>query len=96
MAAVMLFHSVYGLKRVEMDAAERMRRAGHTVALPDLYAGRTADSIEAGFEIMRSVGWRAICARGRAALERLPATAVLAGHSMGAGVVGNLWPDRTS
>lgn len=96
MATLVLFHSVYGLRRVELDAAERMRSAGHTVVLPDLYAGRVADAIEDGFEIMRSVGWSAICARARAAVERLPATAVLVGHSMGAGVVGNLWPDRTS
>jgi dienelactone hydrolase len=96
MAAVVLFHSAFGLRRVELDAAERMQSAGHIVTLPDLYAGRAADSIEEGFEIMRSVGWSAICARARAAVERLPATAVLAGHSMGAGVVGNLWPDRTS
>jgi dienelactone hydrolase len=94
MAKVALFHSVYGLRRAELEAAERMHAAGHTVVVPDLYGGSVADSIEEGFEIMYSVGWTAICARARASLVRLPATAVLAGHSMGAGVVGNLWPDR--
>lgn len=43
---------------------------------------------------MSTVGWEAICGRARAALEPLPETVVLAGHSMGAGVVSSVWPDR--
>lgn len=94
MANVVLFHSVLGLRHVEMEAAERMRAAGHAVVAPDLYAGLVASSMDQGFAIMNSVGWGTICRRARAALDFAPETAVLAGHSMGAGVVGSTWPGR--
>lgn len=94
MATVMLFHSVLGLRQVETEASSRMRIAGHTVFTPDLYCGMTTDSTDEGFEIKQSVGWETICARARAALDSVPATTVLAGHSMGAGVVGEIWPER--
>lgn len=77
-----------------MEAADRMRRAGHTVVTPDLYMGFAASSTEEGLELMSTIGWDPICRRARAALELLPETAVLAGHSMGAGVVSSTWPDR--
>ena len=51
-------------------------------------------NMDEGFEIKQSVGWETICARARAALDSVPATTVLAGHSMGAGVVGEIWPER--
>ncbi|MFM0264018.1 dienelactone hydrolase family protein [Paraburkholderia sediminicola] len=94
MATVILFHSVLGLRQVETEASSRMRIAGHTVFTPDLYGGMTTDSMDEGFEIMHSVGWETICARARAALDSVAATTVLAGHSMGAGVVGEVWPER--
>ncbi|MFM0158239.1 MULTISPECIES: dienelactone hydrolase family protein [Paraburkholderia] len=94
MATVILFHSVLGLRKVETEASSRMRIAGHTVFTPDLYGGMTTDSFDEGFEIKQFVGWETICARARAALDPLPATTVLAGHSMGAGVVGEIWPER--
>lgn len=94
MATVALFHSVLGLRKVEIDAADRMRRAGHTVVIPDLYLGLTASSIGEGLELMSTIGWDPICRHARAALELLPETAILAGHSMGAGVVSSTWPDR--
>ncbi len=96
MAAVALFHSVLGLRRVEAAAADRLRAAGHTVVVPDLYAGSTADSIDEGFAIMNSVGWETICRRAQDALDLVPASAVLAGHSMGVGVIGSTWPGRPS
>ena len=94
MATIILFHSVLGLRQVETEASSRMRFAGHTVFTPDLYCGLTTDSIDEGFEIKQSVGWETICARARAALDSVPAATVLAGHSMGAGVVGEIWPER--
>ena len=94
MATVALFHSVLGLRQVEARAAERMERAGHTVVVPDLYQGRVANSLEEGYALMNAAGWDVICARARAALVPLPRTAVLVGHSMGAGVIANIWEDR--
>lgn len=95
MVTVVLFHSVLGLRQVELDAADRLQSAGHTAVLPDLYASRVANSIDEGLELMSTIGWDTICRRAAAALERVPESAVLAGHSMGAGVVGATWPSRT-
>ncbi|HEY6434665.1 MAG TPA: dienelactone hydrolase family protein [Acetobacteraceae bacterium] len=94
MTTIVLFHSVLGLRQVEMEAADRMRALGHTVVAPDLYAGLAANSMDEGFAIMNSVGWKTICRRAQNALDLAPETAVLAGHSMGAGVIGSMWPGR--
>ncbi|AZO15570.1 dienelactone hydrolase family protein [Mesorhizobium sp. M2A.F.Ca.ET.043.05.1.1] len=94
MATIVLFHSVLGLRAVEQQAAERMRGAGHDVVTPDLYAGLTAPSVDEGLDLMGKVGWEIICGRARAALLQTSRDAVLAGHSMGAGVVSAVWPER--
>ncbi len=39
MACVVLLHSAYGLRPAVLDAADRLRRAGHQVDTPDLYDG---------------------------------------------------------
>lgn len=94
MAHVVLFHSVLGLRPVELDAAQRLRAAGHVVATPDLYAGRTGTTLAEGFEVKDRIGWAAIGRRARRAVRDMPADTVLAGMSMGAGVVGTLLPVR--
>lgn len=91
---VVLFHSVYGLRPVEFDAADRFRAAGHEVITPDLYAGRRVSSIDQGFGLMEEIGWSLICERAARAIDDLPDSTVLAGISMGAGVVASLWPRR--
>ncbi len=94
MASVLLCHSVLGLRGLEQAAAERLRAAGHDVTTPDLYEGRTADSIEAGFALRDAVGWDVMVARAARAAEDLPPETVLAGFSMGAAVAAALWPER--
>lgn len=96
MASVVLFHSVLGLRPVELAAADRMRAAGHSVSTPDLFGGATADTIERGMELMEETGWTRICERAQAALADLPAATVLAGFSMGCGVVASVLPERPS
>jgi dienelactone hydrolase len=91
---VVLFHSVYGLRPAVLAAAEMLRAAGHRVVTPDLYGGPVASSIEEGFAISERVGWAAIMRRARDAVQDVPATAVLAGISMGAGVAGELLAER--
>jgi dienelactone hydrolase len=92
MATAILFHSVFGLRPVELGAAEMMRAAGHDVVTPDLYGGVTADTIENGFRLKDDIGWDRICARAKSALADLPSSTVLVGLSMGAGVVASVWP----
>jgi dienelactone hydrolase len=96
MAKVILFHSALGLRSVEHSAAGRMREASHDVVTPDLYDGEIASSVEDGLKLMDKVGWQTICARAKAALSSIPENAVLAGHSMGAGVVSVVWPERSA
>lgn len=94
MVQVVLFHSAYGLRQAEAGAAARLRAAGHEVITPDLYGGQTASTLDAALALMGTVGWAAICARARRALESVPGPAVLAGFSMGAGVIGSVWDQR--
>ena len=94
MAHIVLFHSALGLRTVEHDTAARLRDWGHRVTLPDLYTGRTANATDEGLQLMAETGWPTICQRARAALAEVPDTAVLFGISMGAGVIGDIWPER--
>ena len=82
-AEVLLFHHALGLTDGIHAFAEELRRAGHTVHTPDLFGGRTFDSIEAGVGYAREVGWDEIMARGERAAESLPAGLVYAGFSLG-------------
>ncbi|HLX51996.1 MAG TPA: dienelactone hydrolase family protein [Streptosporangiaceae bacterium] len=91
MAQVVVFHSSYGLRQVEAGTAARLRDAGHQVLTPDLYAGQTAGSLDAALRLMDAIGWEVICERARQALGQVPGPAVLAGFSMGAGVIGSVW-----
>ena len=95
MAKIVLFHSMLGLRPVELRAADDLRAAGHEVVTPDLYAGRTAANLDEGFQLKdHRIGWATIEQRARQAVQDLPADTVLAGISMGAGVVSTLLPHR--
>jgi dienelactone hydrolase len=91
---VVLFHSTQGLRRAERDLASALCRDGHEVVVPDLFAGRTAETVEDGLALKDAVGWPRIRERARQSVRDLPGDTVLAGVSMGAGVVSELWPDR--
>ncbi|GAA1350407.1 dienelactone hydrolase family protein [Streptomyces beijiangensis] len=94
MAHVALFHSVLGLRSAELLAAERLRGAGHEVVTPDLFGGETAATLDEGFRVVDRVGWAAVVAAAREALGGMPEETVLAGVSMGTGVVGEVWAER--
>jgi dienelactone hydrolase len=69
-----------------LDAANRLRVAGHTVIAPDLYAGQLAATVDEGFALCDQIGWPVILGRARQALAGMPAETVLSGLSMGAAV----------
>lgn len=94
MATIAIFHSVLGLRAIELATVARFRARGHSAFAPDLFEGLTAATVEEGFAIMDQIGWTLICDRARAALEQAPSTTVLLGFSMGAGVVSSIWPER--
>ena len=83
MAEILLFHHAQGLTRGVVAFADELRRAGHTVHTPDLFDGRTFDSIEAGLGHVREVGFQDVLDRGVRAAEGLPAELVYGGFSLG-------------
>ncbi len=94
MATVILLHSILGLRAAEATIADRLRTAGHDVALPDLYGGRRTNSYDEGFALHDAIGDSILMERAAAAAAPLPADTVLAGISMGAGIAGQLWASR--
>ncbi|MGN9840952.1 dienelactone hydrolase family protein [Nonomuraea sp. H19] len=83
MAEVLVFHHTHGLTPGVHDFAEGLRRAGHTVHVPDLYEGRVFDSFAQGVGHAQEVGFDVIIERGRAAAGGLPGELVYAGFSLG-------------
>lgn len=83
MADVVLFHHALGLTPGIGDFAELLRAGGHHVHTPDLFHGRTFDSIADGVEHAREVGFGTIIERGVEAAETLGTGLVYAGFSMG-------------
>lgn len=84
MAEVLLFHHAQGLTPGVLAFADELRRSGHTVHVPDLYEGRTFDSLEAGAGYAQEVGFGTIVERGVRAADSLPSRLVYAGFSLGA------------
>lgn len=83
MADVVLYHHVQGLTKGVQSFAEGLRDAGHTVHTPDLFDGRTFDTIDEGIAFAREAGFGALAARGVAAADELPADSVYGGFSFG-------------
>jgi dienelactone hydrolase len=83
MADVLLFHHAQGLTAGVLAFAAELRRAGHTVHTPDLYDGRTFDTLDAGVAHADEIGFGTIIERGVQAADGLPAGLVYAGFSLG-------------
>jgi dienelactone hydrolase len=84
MAEVVVFHHALGLTEPVRDFAAALRDAGHSVHTPDLYDGRTFDTIEDGMAYSEELGGpTAMVERARAAVESLPSEVVYAGFSLG-------------
>lgn len=83
MAEVLVFHHGHGLTAGVREFAEQLRRAGHTVHVPDLFEGRVFDKLEDGIGYAQNAGFGTVIARGAAAAEELPAELVYLGFSLG-------------
>ncbi|OEU97108.1 dienelactone hydrolase family protein [Streptomyces oceani] len=91
MAHVLLFHSAYGLRPAVSTAAERLRSAGHTVHVPDLYDGRTTETVEEGMRLKDEIGQDELLTRAvRAAAPHSDQGLVYAGLSLGGALAQNL------
>lgn len=84
MSEIILFHHAQGLTDGMHAFADRLRAAGHTVHLPDLYDGRTFADVQSGVEHAQSIGFGTIVEQGVAAAQDLSAQLVYAGFSLGA------------
>ena len=83
MADVLLFHHIQGLTTGVVAFADELRAAGHTVHTPDLFGGRTFDSIQEGAAFAQGEGAPDFDFLADAAAAELPPGLVYAGFSFG-------------
>ena len=83
MTEILLFHHAQGLTAGVVAFADELRAAGHTVHTPDLYEGRTFDTLDEGVGHAQSMGFLTVLERGVAAADGLPDDLVYAGFSLG-------------
>jgi dienelactone hydrolase len=83
MTEVVLFHHAQGLTPGVVAFADELRGAGHTVHTPDVFEGRTFDSLQDGIGFVRTIGFEEVADRAVRAVEDLPAELVYGGFSLG-------------
>lgn len=83
MAEVLMFHHALGQTPGFHEFADELRQAGHTVHTPDLYDGRTFETLDDGVAHAEEIGFGEIIERGERAAEELPTELVYAGFSLG-------------
>lgn len=84
MTETVVFHHALGLTPGVVAFADELRAAGHTVHTPDLFEGRTFETIDDGVAHAEEVGFGVVMERGLAAVSDLPADLVYIGFSLGA------------
>jgi len=80
---VLVFHHAQGVTPGITAFADDLRAAGHTVHVPDLFDGRTFDSIPEGMAFIKEQGFDAVRERGVHVADDLPPDLVYAGFSFG-------------
>lgn len=83
MAQVLVFHHALGLTKGIYTFADELRKAGHTVHVPDLFEGRVFTTIEDGLSYVNEIGFEEIVERGEREASELPLDIVYAGFSLG-------------
>jgi dienelactone hydrolase len=83
MSEVLLYHHVQGLTQGVRSFGDELRQAGHVVHTPDLFDGRTFETLEEGMAFARDAGFGALGERGVAAADGLGPELVYAGFSFG-------------
>ena len=94
MAEVLLYHHIQGLTDGVEAFAEGLRETGHVVHTPDLFGGRTFDSIEEGFGFAREAGLDTIRERAVAEADALGPGLVYGGLSFGVTIAQQLAQTR--
>ncbi|EJL51293.1 dienelactone hydrolase-like enzyme [Rhizobium sp. CF122] len=83
MVEVVLFHHALGLTQGVIAFAADLRAGGHVVHTPDLFAGRTFDTLEQGVQHAQEIGFGEIIQRGARAVDGLASELVYVGLSLG-------------
>ena len=83
MANILLFHHIQGRTAGVLAFADQLRSAGHTVHVPDLFDGRTFESIDDGAAFTRSGDAPDFDALADAQAANLPQDLVYLGFSWG-------------
>jgi dienelactone hydrolase len=81
--AILLFHSLLGLRPGVVAWADQLRALGHIVHTPDLYDGRWFDSSAEAAAGIKHIGFDGVLERAAAAAADLPHELVYAGFSNG-------------
>ncbi|WP_078855649.1 MULTISPECIES: dienelactone hydrolase family protein [unclassified Streptomyces] len=88
---IVLFHSTHGPRPAVREAAGRLRAAGHRVWTPDLFEGRTFESVEEGMAHQEGIGREELLRRAvLAAAPYADRGLVYAGFSLGASIAQTL------
>lgn len=83
MAEVLLFHHAQGLTPGAIAFADELRKAGHTVHTPDLFDGRSFETLDEGIAYAKQVGFDTLLDKGVRAADGLSEDVVYAGFSLG-------------
>jgi dienelactone hydrolase len=94
MAEVIVFHHAQGRTDGVLEFADRLRRVGHGVVVPDLYEGATFERLADGVSYAEDRGFDNLIGAGVAAAEEHPPEVVYAGFSLGALVAHKLAQTR--
>jgi dienelactone hydrolase len=94
MAEVLLFHHAQGLTPGVRAFADELRAAGHTVHTPDLFDGRTFESIDEGMAYIKGIGFGELGKQGLRTADDLPNELVYAGFSFGESIAQELAQTR--
>ena len=83
MAEVLLYHHAQGLTPGVRAFADELRAAGHTVHTPDLFDGRTFETLDEGLAHAKGIGFENILEQGVRSADNLSPELVYAGFSLG-------------
>jgi dienelactone hydrolase len=86
MARIALFHSVLGVRPGVLDAAARLRAAGHDVEVVDQYDGRAFDDYTTASAFAEGLGYAPLMEAALRSVEHLPDGFIAAGFSNGGGM----------
>lgn len=91
---IAVFHSALGVRPGVLDAAARLRAAGHDVRVVDQYDGRVFDDYGSAGRFVEQVGFPALMGRALDAVTDLPDDLVVLGFSNGAGMAEHVATQR--